>query len=555
MKHKIFTIILIIAAINNAIAQNADVIDAAISEGDCETLYRKINNPQGIDQRLLTTANQALRRYTVNDTAAARYRTNRMDSRVRSVAAALMENVFIDPARYLPDVVSRLISGVSDPLQKAKNINDWICDNISYDTETYFRNANRRQDYISVLNSKLAVCAGYSALFNEMCRLASVECIVISGFSKGFGYTGRIGSSPDHAWNAVKVSNKWYLVDVTWNAGYLDYRSYIKSYSTDYLFLDSRSFLYSHLPLDNKYQFFAPVVTREQFVEEPYIAGVFFKYQLTIKDNILKYKNSVDDGGFILELISGNNTVQLSSAVRTTGQRDITGAEWQEKSGSTTLFKFDVPDSRDYKGLVFARFTNERKVVSSIYADEYEYEILPKLDELLLNRRITEREKEYFINSYYKIQENGFYYFIEDQFDTARNNAVLKILPLVNIPLEWLEPVLNFDIKASGAYPGYSGNYSVRFPQAYRNFLEASNTRLVTPINGKLVKGTTETFTIVSRDYSGFFILTSGRRTNFTRGSNNTFELVYEIPDNVSELIIFGVRSNSSPGLLRYIVE
>ena len=93
MKHKIFTIILIIAAINNAIAQNADVIDAAISEGDCETLYRKINNPQGIDQRLLTTANQALRRYTVNDTAAARYRTNRMDSRVRSVAAALMEKV------------------------------------------------------------------------------------------------------------------------------------------------------------------------------------------------------------------------------------------------------------------------------------------------------------------------------------------------------------------------------------------------------------------------------------------------------------------------------
>ncbi|MCL2276971.1 MAG: hypothetical protein FWC21_03655 [Treponema sp.] len=555
MKQKIIIAILVIAVINNAIAQNADVVNTAINEGDCETLYRIINNPQGIDQRLLTTASQALRRYTVNDATGARYRTNRMDSKVRSITGALMENVFIDPARYLPEVVSRLISGVSDPLQRVKNINDWICDNISYDTETYFGNANRRQDYISVLNSKLAVCAGYSILFYEMCRLASVECIVISGFSKGFGYTGRIGSSPDHAWNAVRAGNKWYLVDVTWNAGYLEYRSFIKHYSTDYLFLDSRSFLYSHLPLENKHQFFAPIVTREQFMDEPYIAGVFFKYQLAIKDNLLKYKNSVDDGGFILEIINNNNTVQLASAVRTTGQDDIIGAEWQEKSGNTILFKFDVPDSRDYTGLVFARFTNERKAVSSIYADEYEYEILPKLDELLSDRKITEREKEYFINSYYKIQENYYYYFIEDQFDTARNNAVLKIHPLVNLSFEWLEPVLNFDLKASGAYSGYSRNYSVRFPRTYRDFLEASNTRLVTPIKGNLIAGTSETFTIISRDYTGFFIYASGRRTSFTRGSNNSFELVYEVPDNVSELILFGVRGNNSTGLISYIVE
>ena len=89
----LFATVLIIIAINNAAAQNVDVVNTAISEGDCETLYRIINDPQGIDQRLLTTANQALRRYTVNDTVAARYRTNRMDSRVRSVAAALMEKV------------------------------------------------------------------------------------------------------------------------------------------------------------------------------------------------------------------------------------------------------------------------------------------------------------------------------------------------------------------------------------------------------------------------------------------------------------------------------
>ena len=555
IKNKFLIIVIFITGVSCAFTQDADLINRAVSEGDCGTLYLFTSSPEGKDQRLVTSAAQALRRYTVYDTAAARYRTNRMDSRIRNIGNALTENVFTDPQRYLPDVVTRLITGVSDHLQRAKIINDWICDNIAYDAQTYFGTAYRSQDYVSVLNSKLAVCAGFASLFNEMCRLASVECIIISGFSKGFGYTGRIGSYPDHDWNAVKVNNKWYLVDVTWNAGHMDNRTYIKRYSTDYLFLDSRSFLYSHLPLDNKYQFYAPLVTREQFVEEPYIAGAFFKYQLTFNSERLRYNNFAGNGGYVLELTSSNSALQLISAVRTAQQQDIAGAEWQEKSGNTTTFIFDVPDGGDYKGHVFARLSSDRRINSRIPINTYEQRIIPLLDELLQNRRITESEKEYFINSYYKIPQNGYYYFSEDQFDTARNNAVIKIHPLVNLSLEQFESILNFNLKAAGGYNGFSGSYSRRFPDSYTAFREASSTRLISPVKGILKSGDTETFAVTSRDYTGFTVQINGRYVNFTRNGNGPFELELTIPSGINQLIIYGIRSNSYTGLIRYAVE
>jgi len=556
MKKVFVIIVLCIFEFNNAFSQDSDFINRAISEGDCETLYIFVNAPENKDQRLVTNANQAIRRYTTNDSATVKYRTNKMDSKIRNVRRELMENVFIDPERYLPDVVTILTTGISDQFQKAKVINDWICDNIAYDVETAFERANRRQDYISVLRIKKAICSGYTNLFNQMCRLASIGSIGISGYSKGFGYTGSIGSRPDHDWNAVNINNKWYLIDVTWNAGHVDQRTYIKNYSTNYLFLDSRLFLYSHLPVENKYQFYAPVLTKEQFMEEPYISGVFFKYQLGLKNELPRYNNFINEDGFIFELISSNNNVQLSNTLRTTQQQNIDGATWQGKSGNTYSFIFDVPDRQNYKGFIFARLSNEKRIQERISINLYEQRIVPLLEGLLQSKKITEREKELFINSYFKVQENGYYYFIEDQFDTTRYNAVIKIHPLVELSLEMLEPVLDFNIRASDKYSGFSNNYIRRFPDTYTAFKGVSNTNLLSPINGVLISGTTETFIIESRDFSRFAIIIDGQFTFFERINNGPFKLVFEIPSGINELQIFGTKNNRNyEGLLKYIVE
>jgi len=534
--------------------QTGDEITAAINSGDCGVLYEFLQDTKGKEGKLVTNTKYALGRYTGTDASASKYRTNRMDSRVRNIGKELTENVFENPEQYLPDVVNKLTAGITDSFTKTKVIHDWICDNIAYDAKMYFGLTRYTgQDYISVIKKKMGVCAGYAALFNKMCSLAGIESIIINGYSKGFGYTGNIDSGPDHDWNAVKINNKWYLVDVTWDAGHLYRRIFIKKYTTNYLFLDSRPFMYSHLPSNNKYQFYAPYVTKTQFVEEPYIAGAFFKYGISLKSDLPHY-NNMTDGQFSFNVELKNTNVQYYYELETTEQREIEGASWAIRRGSVVTFIYDIPDRQRYRGSIFARMKNDKKIWEFIDANIYEKRTIPGLDTLIQHKNITEKEKEFFLKSYYKVDENNGYHFLEDQFDTARNNAVLKIHPLLNLSLEHAEQILGFNISPQAEYKGYGSAYKKRYPLAYTYYDEVPNTNLISPLNGVLKKGTQETIIIESRDFSRFSVKINNKYIYSERNNDGTFGITFDIPDNTKEIILYGEKNNYYNGLLRYEV-
>ena len=204
--------------------------------------------------------------------------------------------------------------------------------------------------------------------------------------------------------------------------------------------------MYTHLPSDNKYQFYAPVINKEQFEDEPEITGVFFRYGLELKDELPRYNNLAEDS-FSFDIISRNSNVRLSCQLRTLEHRDVEKGARQNRTGNIVTFTYTVPDNREYRGLVFASFTTERSIWERIPIERYEQEIIPRLETLQENKRITEREKNHFLNAYYKIEFNGYYYFAEDQFAIERNNAVTKIHPLINLPLDMMGYVLNFNIR------------------------------------------------------------------------------------------------------------
>ncbi|MDR1932247.1 MAG: transglutaminase-like domain-containing protein, partial [Spirochaetales bacterium] len=161
---------------------NAETLTRAMNDGDCGFLFQYIEQgKEKTDARLVSRASAVMKRYTALDSGTAQYRTNLMESRVRSVPKDLAEKVFVEPEIELPDLVKFLAAGINDQFRRAKTLHDWICDNISYDTETYFGKTYRDQAYVSVLKNKTAVCAGYSALFNTMCGLAGLESMTISG--------------------------------------------------------------------------------------------------------------------------------------------------------------------------------------------------------------------------------------------------------------------------------------------------------------------------------------------------------------------------------------
>ena len=544
------------------IITDAEIINQAIEAGDCLALYKYLQRDKNqADPKLTALAAAGLKKYTALDSWPPKYRTGKMDPRIRRIPKETMEKVFATPESALPDVVTSLTTGVMDNFMKVKILHDWICDNIAYDTDMYFSaRSPSRQDYASVLKKRKAVCSGYAGLFNKMCELAGIESIGIQGYSKGFGYTGKIGKDTDHEWNAVRIGNKWYLIDVTWDAGHVDRRTFIKRYSTEWLFLDSRPFLYSHLPQTERLQFHAPTLTAEDFMREPYIKGKFFQYGLAFKNDNPHYDNRIA-GDLTFDLVAQNSSVLFSSVLRTVNQRDIEAASWVDRKGLIANFTFDVPDSDDYKGIIFARYVSEIRFQDRIDIGTFENDWLPRTERLfsptdIKDRKITETELRYFKASYFKVQENGSYYFLEDQFDTLRNAAVLKIHRLLENSLQWSESVLDFKIRAAPGYGGF-GKESLKFPHAFSTYHEALNTRLVAPITGALEAGKTATLRLISKDFSRLAVIIDGKFFHFIKNSQTgDFELTLEISSNIDSLTISGARGANTQywGLVRYEV-
>jgi hypothetical protein len=545
---------------NDPAKTDAELVAEAIKWGDCAFLYEYTQRTDA-DRQLVTQANNAISRYTSLDNGVGRYRTGKMEARVRRVPQDLMEKVFTDPETSLPAVVSSLTNGISDQFLKAKTLHDWICDNIAYDTNMYFSGRVSAQDYISVLKKKQAVCSGYTNLFNQMCTLAGMESIGINGYSKGFGYTGKIGDNTDHAWNAINIGNKWYLIDVTWDAGSVDQRAYIKEYTTEWLFLDSRPFLYSHLPEEDAYQYYAPVLSANDFMREPNIAGNFFQYGLSLKTDKPEY-NNVIDGEFVFDIGLSNSNVTVSSGLRTPRQQNVDASSWADRKGAVVTAEFDVPDTNEYRGHIFARYNNETRLLDRVDIATFEQDWLPRAEQLFKDaslprdKRITEAEYNLFKGAYFKLQENNRYYFAEDQFDTAKNNAVLKVHQLLELTTNYLDNVLTFNIRAASSYKGF-GSGVLKYPYTFSSYNQVSNTQLISPVKGVLESGTVELFSISSQDFTRFALIINGEFTNIPRNTRTgNYELNFQIPSGITELNIFGSRDGRSyTGLIRYDVK
>lgn len=63
--------------------------------------------------------------------------------------------------------------------------------------------------------SNYAVCSGYALAFEHLMHKAGIPCGYISGFA--YDETEKNPEECGHAWNIVKIDNKWYEVDVTWD--------------------------------------------------------------------------------------------------------------------------------------------------------------------------------------------------------------------------------------------------------------------------------------------------------------------------------------------------
>jgi len=172
----------------------------------------------------------------------------------------------------------------------------WIAMNIEYQTKGVNKLQKIRFSYTSeedlqaqkdkfrrelaqkTIRSRKALCEGYATLFQEICSLLNIECIIITGTAKRF--VSEIGNSnlpSNHAWNAVKINGKWILADITWAAGSVDYAKmeFLKEYTPAYFDSDPTEFAMKHYPDNQEWLLLNSSFTREEFTLQPAVFNEF----------------------------------------------------------------------------------------------------------------------------------------------------------------------------------------------------------------------------------------------------------------------------------------
>ena len=86
-------------------------------------------------------------------------------------------------------------------------INDHIIDRVTYDHKRAQDNEPGLRAPHETLALGRGVCRDYAALFEHLAR------------SRGYDVISHRSDHLDHAWNAVRLSGAWLIVDVTWNDG------------------------------------------------------------------------------------------------------------------------------------------------------------------------------------------------------------------------------------------------------------------------------------------------------------------------------------------------
>lgn len=167
----------------------------------------------------------------------------------------------------------------SNPYARVKALHDWVVTRLEYDHESVKPGQRKPQDATSVFTSRLAVCEGYARLLVALGRETGDQIVYLGGdVREADGRPAPFG----HAWNAVKLEGRWYLVDATWDDP-VDEAKRSRSYRTDYLFIPPSIAIFDHFPDDSRWQLLEHGLTRAEFLRQPQARPGLAREGLTLK--------------------------------------------------------------------------------------------------------------------------------------------------------------------------------------------------------------------------------------------------------------------------------
>lgn len=240
--------------------------------------------------------------------------------------------------------VLKRVSSKMNAATKILTIHDYLIDLIDY-------KEHQKTAYTGLVQHQ-ADCFGYALTMDLMLRRA--------GFETDMAYT----FTEDHAWNMVKVSGKWYHIDLTWDHGYTGSEAYE----------DLTDCHYCHLYLlqpdirmkDDGYNLVGDGHTK-WWAHHKSTSKTYYKYADTINTVFAEKKYKLYISGFSVSglkyKVIGDKKVQLVS---------VTGTA-QKKASSIS-----IPNTIKYKGVTYkvasiglSALKNAKKATTLLVSTKY----------------------------------------------------------------------------------------------------------------------------------------------------------------------------------------
>lgn len=116
------------------------------------------------------------------------------------------------------DILNSIIDDTMNEYQKAKQIYNYICSEISYDyitsgESTYNLNENQAYFLEGVFLNQNAVCDGKSKAYSLLCNMENIDNVRVTAINDK--YQG-------HAYNYIKIFDKWYLSCTTFGSHWME---------------------------------------------------------------------------------------------------------------------------------------------------------------------------------------------------------------------------------------------------------------------------------------------------------------------------------------------
>ena len=206
----------------------------------------------------------------------------------------------------------------------------WLTENIRYDLKEFhnptkksvrfsYKNEAEKQAKLQQIKDDIvnetfrkrkSVCEGYAQSFKKVCDLLQIETVIIKGYARNSSNEiGVIPKGSNHAWNAVKINNKWKLIDATWAAGYAINNKWEKNFTEYYFYPNPAELLRTHLPESTPWQLVKKAIDKKTYANQPIIGQGFFYKNLKLlspKSGIISKKGNIE---FKIKNLTTNDVV------------------------------------------------------------------------------------------------------------------------------------------------------------------------------------------------------------------------------------------------------